>query len=72
MKRTASSLTTERQERKWLAFTEQSIRSKEEKNRKWIRNKEVNIELRAGLAFGDWLTEYTAFLVNWSIFRDTK
>ena len=33
------------------------------------RNKEISIEPRAGLASGDWLTEYTVFLVKWSTYR---
>lgn len=30
------------------------------------------IEAEGSLAFGDWLTEYTAFLTKHSIYRNTK
>lgn len=33
--------------------------------------RKVSIESRAGLAFGDWLTEYIVFLDKWDIYRDT-
>lgn len=36
------------------------------------KEQEVSIKPRVGLAFGDWLTGYTEFLVNRSIYRDTK
>lgn len=36
------------------------------------RNKEMSKQPRVGLAFGDWLTGYTAFPVRRSIVKDTK
>lgn len=36
------------------------------------RNEEASIEPRVGLVFEDWLSEYTAFLIKWSIYRDMR
>lgn len=35
-----------------------------------MRNKEVSMEPRFGLAFGDRLTGYTVLLAKWSVSRD--
>ena len=37
-----------------------------------IKNKETSMEPRVGLAFMDWLTQYTAFLVKQNIYKEHK
>lgn len=36
------------------------------------KGKDMSIEPRTGLVFGDWLAGYTPFLVKQSIYRDSK
>lgn len=58
---------------KMSSFCRGGKRNKEEKKiKKCIGNKEISIESRVGLAFGNWLNEYTAFLAKQSIYRNTK
>ena len=47
-------------------------KEQEKESRKCIRNKEISIEPRVCLAFGDWLTGYTAFLVKGNVSRDVQ